>query len=190
MAKLFLAGSEDVTAERLHAALSERLSSKYAVFVRGNSDGVKVGKDALMAIIVEAHPKAGGIEFVTAYNPGSASNSSTSHTLTTCRMILKSAPDIRPESRSSASARNTALLEMAARGLRYGSSSPCASNCLLTSFSAEDVPPLVRSKFTVPRGARLSSRDISPPTCRARTCAGSTSQERLSPSLEAARSHS
>ena len=71
MAKLFLAGSEDVTAERLHAALSERLSSQYAVFVRGNSDGVKVGKDALMAIIVEAHPKAGGIEFVTAYNPGS-----------------------------------------------------------------------------------------------------------------------
>ncbi len=71
MAKLFLAGPEEVTAERLHAALTERLSSEYAVFVRGNSDGVKVGKDALMAIIVEAHPKEGGTEFVTAYNPGS-----------------------------------------------------------------------------------------------------------------------
>ncbi len=71
MAKLFLAGPEEVTAERLHAALTERLSSEYAVFVRGNSDSVKVGKDALMAIIVEAHPKEGGTEFVTAYNPGS-----------------------------------------------------------------------------------------------------------------------
>jgi len=70
MAKLFLSGSE-VTDERLHAVLSERLSSKYAVFVRENSDSVKVGKDALMAIIVESHPKEGGTEFVTAYNPGS-----------------------------------------------------------------------------------------------------------------------
>ncbi len=71
MARLFLAGDEDVTLERVCEALTERLSNKYAVFVRGNSDGVKVGKDALMAIIVEAHPKEGGTEFVTAYNPGS-----------------------------------------------------------------------------------------------------------------------
>jgi len=71
MAKLFLTDSEDVTAERLREALSTRLSSNYAVFVRENSDSVKVGKDALMAIIVEAHPKKGRTEFVTAYNPGS-----------------------------------------------------------------------------------------------------------------------
>ncbi|RLC59089.1 MAG: hypothetical protein DRI30_01390 [Chloroflexi bacterium] len=71
MAKLSLTDSEDVTAERLREALSTRLSSNYAVFVRENSDSVKVGKDALMAIIVEAHPKKGRTEFVTAYNPGS-----------------------------------------------------------------------------------------------------------------------
>ena len=70
MAKLFLT-KEQISVERLYKVLSERLPSEYAVFVRGNSDGVKVGKDALMAIIVEAHPKEGGTEFVTYYNPGS-----------------------------------------------------------------------------------------------------------------------
>lgn len=73
MAKLFLIGSEDVSVERLREALSERLSSKYDVSVsRGElADGVKVRKNALMAIVVGTHPKKGRTEFVTFYESAS-----------------------------------------------------------------------------------------------------------------------
>ena len=73
MAKLFLMGSEDVTVERLREALSERLSSKYEVIVSHGelANGVKVRKNALMAIVVGTHPKKRRTEFVTFYEPAS-----------------------------------------------------------------------------------------------------------------------
>lgn len=73
MAKLFLIGSEDVSMERLREALSDRLSSKYDVSVsRGElADGVKVRKDALMAIVVGTRRKKGRTEFVTFYESAS-----------------------------------------------------------------------------------------------------------------------
>ena len=76
MAKLFLTGSEEMTAGLLSAVLSERLSSKYGVFVcqQGESHqsrAVKVRKDAFMAIVAWPRPKPGGVEFMTMYEPGS-----------------------------------------------------------------------------------------------------------------------
>jgi len=73
MAKLHLIGSEDVTVERLREALSERLSRKYEVIVsRGElADGVKVRRNAFMAIVVGTHPKKRRTEFVTFYESSS-----------------------------------------------------------------------------------------------------------------------
>ena len=73
MAKLLLTGDKDVTMERLSDALSERLSSKYDVFIatRESGEGAKVRKNAFMSIIVGARPKKDGTEFETTYQPGS-----------------------------------------------------------------------------------------------------------------------
>ena len=80
MAKLVLKSPEDVTEERLHAALSERLSSKYDVLrlIFESDEGwprirkAKVRKDALMAILVKARSTSDGTDFVTSYDPGSS----------------------------------------------------------------------------------------------------------------------
>lgn len=73
MAKLFLTGSEDVSIEPLRAALMRR-SSKYDVFIfrnEGAPDGIKVRKDAFMAIMIHCRPSGAGVEFRTSYEPGS-----------------------------------------------------------------------------------------------------------------------
>ncbi len=73
MARLFLAGHEDVTVERVLAAMKFRLSSKYHVYVSQSETwaGPAVRKDAFMAIAVEIRDKKDGTELITGYMWGS-----------------------------------------------------------------------------------------------------------------------